>query len=43
MVEDHPEYEEYTRIDPGVSEEELEAELEGYLENAKREDQGELE
>jgi hypothetical protein len=27
VVEDYPEYEEYTRIDPGVSEEELEAEL----------------
>lgn len=43
MVQDHPEYREHKVLDPGVTEEELEAESEGYLEDSEREDQGQLE
>ena len=33
MVMDYPEYQEYERIDPGVSEEELAAEIEDVSED----------
>lgn len=34
MVNDYPEYEEYAQIDPGVSEEELEAEISDIIDEA---------
>ena len=43
MVQDYPEYREYEAFDPGVSEEELEAELGEELGDTERADQAELE
>lgn len=43
LKQDYPEYREYEAFDPGISEEELEAELEEELGNTDRQDQIELE